>query len=80
MFNRLASVMYGLIVFLIFTASALAQPFAYVANTNSGDVSVIDTATNIVVATFAVGDSPSDVAITPDGTRAYVANGNSDDV
>src|SRR5207245_1035403 len=35
-------------------------------------VSVIDTATNTVVATIPVGLDPFGVAITPDGTRAYV--------
>jgi len=41
---------------------------------NAGDstVSVIDTATNTVVATIPVGLDPFGVAITPDGTRAYV--------
>jgi len=36
--------------------------------------SVIDTSTNTVVATIPVGANPAGVAITPDGTRAYVAN------
>src|SRR5437667_37137 len=53
------------------TATAQAQTRAYVTNT-SGTVSVIDTATNTVVATILVGIFPSGVAITPDGTRAYV--------
>jgi YVTN family beta-propeller protein len=37
-------------------------------------VSVIDTATNTVVATVVVGNNPDAVAITPDGDFAYVAN------
>ena len=39
-----------------------------------GTVSVIDTATNSVAATISLGISqnPFGVAITPDGTRAYV--------
>ena len=37
-------------------------------------VSVIDTATNTVVATIPVGGNPFGVAITPDGTRAYVTD------
>ena len=37
-------------------------------------VSVIDTATNTVVATVTVGGGPFGVAITPDGVFAYVAN------
>jgi hypothetical protein len=43
-------------------------------------VSVISTATNSVVATIAVGNAPVHVAITPDGTRAYVTNAGSQNV
>ncbi|WP_072691403.1 YncE family protein [Rhodococcus marinonascens] len=35
-------------------------------------VSVIDTATHAVTTTIEVGDQPQGVAITPDGTRAYI--------
>ena len=45
------------------TATAQAQARAYV--TNTGTVSVIDTATNTVVATIPVGGHPVAVAITP---------------
>src|SRR5256886_13710269 len=54
------------------TATAQAQTRAYVTNESSNTVSVIDTATNTVVATIPVGAVPAAVAITPDGTRAYV--------
>ena len=48
---------------------------AYVTSYYSpGSVSVIDTATNITVASIPVGSSPTAVAISPDGARAYVAN------
>jgi YVTN family beta-propeller protein len=50
---------------------------AYVANMGSNNVSVINTATNALVATVTVGDQPSDLALTPDGSRAYVTNNNS---
>jgi YVTN family beta-propeller protein len=57
---------------------AEAQPFAYVTNENSNTVSVIDTATNTVVATIplpaGVTHGPDGVAVAPDGKRAYVAN------
>ena len=44
-------------------------------------LSVIDTATNTVVATVPVGLFPlGGIAITPDGTRAYVTNSNSNTV
>jgi YVTN family beta-propeller protein len=53
----------------------------YVANVlYSGSVSVIDTATNTVVAGVGVGNSPFGVAITPDGTRAHVTNESSNTV
>ncbi len=38
-------------------------------------MSVIDTATNTVTATNAVGSLPFGVAVSPDGTHLYVANG-----
>ncbi|MBI3990295.1 MAG: hypothetical protein HY347_11850, partial [candidate division NC10 bacterium] len=58
---------------------AEAQPFAYVANfdqdnLSSGTVSVIDTATNTVTDTVAVGGRPDGLAAHPDGTKVYVAN------
>jgi YVTN family beta-propeller protein len=56
------------------TATVQAQTRAYVANFGSNTVSVIDIATNTVVATIPVGVEPAGVAITPDGTRAYVTN------
>jgi YVTN family beta-propeller protein len=54
---------------------AAAAPFAYVTNFGANSVSVIDTATNKVVATVPVGNSPNGVAVTPDGKHAYVTNG-----
>jgi len=42
--------------------------------------SVIDTASNTVVATIGVGSFPVGVAITPNGAFAYVANFNSNSV
>jgi YVTN family beta-propeller protein len=47
---------------------------AYVANEGSNTVSVIDTSTNTVVSTVAVGFGPENVAITPNGQFAYVPN------
>ena len=44
------------------------------------DLSVIDTSSNTVVATVGVEDSPVGVAVTPDGTRVYVANSQSSSV
>jgi YVTN family beta-propeller protein len=58
----------------LLTIPAQAQTFAYVTNRGSNSVSVIDTASNTVVATIPVGAFPEGVAITPDGTRAYVTD------
>ena len=44
--------------------------------TQPGSVSVINTATNTVTATIPVGATPFGAAISPDGTRLYVANSN----
>jgi YVTN family beta-propeller protein len=51
-----------------------AQTVAYVVNNNSNSVSVINTATNTVTATIAVGSQPEGVVFSPDGTRAYVTD------
>ncbi len=67
------------LLFLLGMALAIpaqAQTHAYIVNS----VSVIDTTSNTVVATVSVGGSPLEVAITPDGTRVYVTNGNDNTV
>ena len=74
----------------IFTAElaacAPAQECAFVANHDSGTVSVIDTTTNAVTRTIQLyyyydprcleapipGAEPQNIAVSPDGTRAYV--------
>ncbi|MCR4298625.1 MAG: YncE family protein [Gallionella sp.] len=56
---------------------------AYVTNQGHNTVSVIDAATNAVIATVdvaPVGQSPAGVAVTPDGSKAYVANYTTDNV
>jgi YVTN family beta-propeller protein len=53
---------------------------AYITNHGSGNVSVIDTATNKVTATIAVGGAPFGVAVSPDGGTVYVANTDSGNV
>ena len=57
-----------------------AAPFAYISNSASNSVSVIDTANNTVVATAPVGTNPWGVAVNPSGTRAYVSNRDSNSV
>ncbi len=59
---------------LLGSAQALAQN-AYITNENDNTVSVIDTATNTVIGSpIPVGNNPYGVAVTPDGSKVYVAN------
>jgi len=48
--------------------------FAYVANSVTDDVSVINTVSNAVVTTIGVGDFPYGACISPDGSKAFVTN------
>ncbi len=54
--------------------SAWAAPFAYVPNERSGTISVIDTASDEVVATVRTGGKPRGSAASPDGRRLYVSD------
>ena len=54
--------------------------YAYIANYVSNNVSIINTATNTVVATLPVGSNPFGVALAPDGTKVYVTNSGSNTV
>src|SRR5215831_12659939 len=59
---------------VVVPASTLAQN-AYIRNSGANTVSVIATATNTVVGSpIPVGAAPFGVAVTPDGTKAYVAH------
>ena len=53
---------------------------AYVVHLGSGDLSVIDLATQDRVAHLDVCDGPRGIVLTPDGRKAYVANSLSDDM
>ena len=56
----------GQYILLLFCYSnVVASEFAYIANTSSHDVSVIDTSTKMVVATPGVGSHPFTIAMTP---------------
>src|SRR5215470_5350561 len=60
---------------VIFGASpAKAQVNAYVVNSSSGSVSVVDTGSNTVVATIPVGPIPRAIAVSPDLRFLYVVN------
>ena len=54
--------------------AAAAAPFAYVADTQSNAVSVVDVATRRIVATIPVGRAPYGVAVNKTSTNAYVLN------
>jgi YVTN family beta-propeller protein len=56
------------------------KPWAYIANTVSGTVSVLDVANYTMVATIDVGTEPWAVVASPNGTRVYVANANDNSV
>src|SRR5260221_11276916 len=63
-----------LILALACLSQARAAPFAYVPNERSGTVSVIDTASDQVVATIKTGGKPRGIAASPDGRRLYVSD------
>lgn len=77
--NRVSGFLRFFVLSLLIAAfgfsSLQAQTVAYVANSSSNTVSVIDTATNAVTATIPVGNNPGGVVFSPDGARAYVTNG-----
>jgi YVTN family beta-propeller protein len=52
----------------------------FVANMQSGNVSVIDSVFDTVVATIPVGTNPFGIALNPDQTRVYVVNQGSNNV
>ncbi len=63
------------VAWLLFApAVAFGAPFAYITNGGSGTVSVIDTATNAVVATAPAVFGALGVAVNAAGTRVYVTD------
>src|SRR5512145_181030 len=63
----------GTALLLVAAGWAVAGPFVYVSNERSNDVTIIDAATDAVVATVKVGDRPRGIAAAPDGRQVYVA-------
>ncbi len=56
-------------------ATPVSVGYAYIANSiSNNDVTVINTTTNAVIATIPVGQTPTSVSVSPDGTRVYVTN------
>ncbi|MCB0533324.1 MAG: beta-propeller fold lactonase family protein [Saprospiraceae bacterium] len=54
--------------------------YAYITHFGSDQVSVIEIATNTVVATIPVGNVPQGVSVSPNGTRVYISNTFDDNV
>lgn len=52
----------------------LSEGFAYLANSTSNNVSVINTAIHAIVATVPVDSQPFGIAVSPDGRKIYVVN------
>src|ERR1035437_2695515 len=66
---------YFLIAFAVIGLSAHSQT-AYIVNNISRNVSVINLTTNTVTGTIPVGANPYGVSVSPDGSKVYVANYN----
>jgi len=60
-------------LFSLSSVGAVLAQNAYITNYGSNNVSVIDTATNTVIATINMS-YPFGVAVTPDGNKVYVTN------
>lgn len=73
-FKILFIVVFSFNLLKIQPTEAISTAFAYITNISSNDVSVIDTSTNIVMATIPVDLAPVGVSVSPDGSRVYVAN------
>ena len=73
-YSHLTQFIAAIVIGLTMALPVKAAPFAYITNNGSDTVSVIDTATNTVVDTVAVGANPFGVAVHPDGNTVYVAN------
>src|SRR5438270_9409145 len=59
-----------------FGVAAAGGGLLYVTNSGGSTVSIVDTATNTVSGTIAVGSGPGEIAMDPAAGRAYVANFN----
>lgn len=55
-------------------ATLRAAPVAYISNTGSGDVWVVDLSCQTVRTIIPVGNEPRGIDASPDGSRVYVAN------
>jgi cysteine-rich repeat protein/YVTN family beta-propeller protein len=68
---------FGIVVSMLAgaTSSATAAgPFAYVPSSDTGDLVVVDTATDLIVDTVALGQFVQGAVVNPGGTRVYVTS------
>ena len=73
--SKYSRVFFSLLFLIAGTSiSARAQFSAYVTNSGSNNVSVINTTTNAVIATVPVGNGPAGLAVAPNGSQVYVTN------
>ena len=72
----------GMVIVAALAGAAIVHgaPFAYIPNSGSNSVLVIDQQTNKIVTTIPVGNLPLGVAVNTAGTRVYVTNYSSDTV
>ena len=66
----------ALFVYALGASSVRGESYAYVANSASGTVSIVDTQTDKVTSTFNVGEKPRALAASIDGARLYTAHQN----
>ena len=81
------TILFLLFIFILPAVAAAGEqnnsstgPYAYITNSDSDSVSVIDTATDAVVSTIDIGNCPTGIAVNAAGTRAYVTNENSNNL
>src|SRR5437867_1498132 len=67
------SISIGVLFHLVLAPAAIAAPFAYVPNSGTGSVSVINTSSDAVIATVPVASFVQGAAVTPDGLRVYIS-------
>src|SRR5438067_6164708 len=70
--GRLVAATFGVLCVASVICAEAPSYFVYVSNERSGDVTVIDGATDAVIATFPVGKRPRGIHATPDGKRLFV--------
>ncbi len=58
----------------IFSVGSSSVAYAFITDSSGSNVSVINTASNTVVSTIPVGNTPIGVCTSPDGTKAYIVN------